>query len=103
MVGIGKLMKQAQKMQQEVARVQEELAHKEIESSSGGGAIKIKMTCDKKVRAITLEQDLLSEDNKEMLEDMLVAGINQAIEEAESKAQEEMGKVTQGMGLPGMM
>ena len=103
MVGIGKLMKQAQKMQQEVARIQEELAQREIESTAGGGAIKILVTGDKKVKRIVLEEDLLSSDNKEMLEDLLIAGINQALEEAEKVASEEMAKVTQGMGMPGMM
>lgn len=103
MVGIAKLMKQAQKMQQEVARIQEKLAQYEIESTAGGGAIKIMVTGDKKLKKIELEEDLLSSENKEMLEDLLVAGVNQALEEAEKVAAEEMAKVTQGMGIPGMM
>lgn len=97
--GLGNLMKQAQQMQENMKSMQEELATVEIEGQSGAGMIKIIMTCRYDVRRVSIDDSLIGED-KEMLEDLLVAAINDAVRRVESTTQKRMDGFTSGLGLP---
>ena len=97
------LMKQAQAMQENMKRAQEELAQLEVEGQSGAGLVKVVMTCKHDVKRITIDPSLLAED-KDMLEDLVAAAFNAAVRKAEETSQEKMAKITAGMpGLPGGM
>jgi nucleoid-associated protein EbfC len=93
------LMKQAQQMQENMKRVQEELASLEVEGQSGAGLVKVVMTCRYDVKRVTIDPSLLSDD-KDMLEDLVAAAINDAVRKVETTTQEKMGNLTAGMGLP---
>ena len=93
------LMKQAQAMQENLKRAQEELATIEVEGQSGAGLVKITMTCKHDVRRIAIDPSLLADD-KDMLEDLLAAAFNDGVRRAEELSQEKMGKLTAGMPLP---
>jgi nucleoid-associated protein EbfC len=97
--GLGNLMKQAQKMQENMARAQEELAGIEVEGQAGNGMVKVVMTCRNNVRRVKIDPSLLADD-KDMLEDLIAAAINDAVRLAEVTSQEKMGKVTAGMPMP---
>ncbi|MBR2781255.1 MAG: YbaB/EbfC family nucleoid-associated protein [Eubacteriaceae bacterium] len=96
------LMKQAQKMQQEMQKAQEELHSREYEATSGGGAVKVVYGGDKKLRAIEIDDELLNPDDKDMLTDMIIVAVNEVIEKAEADAQTRIGSVTGGIGFPGL-
>ena len=93
-------MKALQKMQVEMARVQEELAHDTVEASVGGGSVKVVMTGDLKVRSLSIDAALIDPDDKAMLEDMIGAAMNEALRMAQDLANAKMAKVTSAMGLP---
>ncbi len=93
------LMKQAQQMQENMKKVQEELASTEVEGQSGAGMVKIVMTCRHDVKRVTIDESLLKDD-KEMLEDLIAAAVNDAVRRVESTVQEKMGAVTAGLPLP---
>lgn len=97
--GLGNLMKQAQKMQENMAKAQEELAGTEVEGQAGSGMVKVTMTCNHNVRRVTIDPSLLSDD-KDMLEDLVAAAFNDAARKAEATSQEKMGRVTAGMPMP---
>jgi hypothetical protein len=96
--GIANLMKQAQKMQENMQKAQEELANVEVEGQSGAGAVKIVMTCKHDVKRVTIDPSVM--DDKEMLEDLIAAALNDASRRAEQTAQERMGALTAGLPLP---
>ena len=96
---IAGLMKQAQAMQDNLKRAQDELALIEVEGQSGAGLVKVVMTCKHDVKRITIDPSLLSDD-KDMLEDLVAAAFNDGVRRAETLSQEKMGKVTAGMPLP---
>jgi len=96
---IGQLMKQAQMMQENMRRMQEELGSIEVEGQSGSGAVKVVMTCKHQVRRVAIDPSLAGED-REMLEDLLVAAFNDAAQRVDATVAEKMGSVTAGMGLP---
>ncbi len=96
------LMKQAQKMQQEMQKAQEELLSREYEATSGGGAVKVVYGGDKKLRAIEIDDELLNPDDKDMLTDMIIVAVNEVIEKAKADAQTRIGSVTGGIGFPGL-
>jgi DNA-binding YbaB/EbfC family protein len=100
--GLGNIMKQAQAMQEKMQKAQEELAHTEVEGSSGGGLVKVTMTCRHDVRNVSLDDDLLSEE-KAVVEDLVAAAINDAVRKVESTTEEKMSGMTDGMGLPAGM
>jgi DNA-binding YbaB/EbfC family protein len=102
MPNIGKLMKQAQEMQAKMAKLQEELAHKEVEGSSGGGMVKVKMNGQQEVLGVEFDPEVFNDGDKEMLEDLVVAAVNEARRQALDLAKEEMSKVTGGLPIPGM-
>ena len=96
---LGQLMKQAQRMQEQMQKAQEELAGIEVSGEAGGGLVKIRMSCKHEVRGITLDPALLGDD-REMLEDVLVAAFNDALRKVERTSQEKLGGMTSGLGLP---
>jgi len=97
--GFGNLLKQAQQMQEDFKRVQEDLANVEITGESGGGMVKVIMTGRHDVRRVTLDPALLKEE-KEMLEDLLAAAVNDANRRVEQASQDKLAGLTAGMGLP---
>lgn len=99
-MNMGNLMKQAQKMQQQMEEAQEELESKTLEVTSGGGAVKIVINGKKIVQDITISPDVVDPDDIEMLQDLVLTTVNEAIRQAEELSASEMGKITGGMGLP---
>lgn len=96
------LMKQAQAMQDNLKKAQEELATIEVTGESGAGLVKVQMTCKHDVRRVTIDPSLLADD-KDMLEDLVAAAINDAVRRVEATTQEKMGKLSAGMPqIPGM-
>ncbi|MCO5977879.1 YbaB/EbfC family nucleoid-associated protein [Ideonella oryzae] len=93
------LMKQAQAMQDNLKKAQEELALIEVEGQSGAGLVKVLMTCKNDVKRVTIDPSLLADD-KDMLEDLVAAAFNDAVRRAEQTSQEKMSKLTAGMPLP---
>ncbi|MFN9280926.1 MAG: YbaB/EbfC family nucleoid-associated protein [Betaproteobacteria bacterium] len=93
------LMKQAQAMQDNLKRAQDELASLEVEGQSGAGLVKVTMTCKHDVRRVVIDPSLLGED-RDMLEDLVAAAINDAVRRVEQTSSEKMSKVTAGMPLP---
>ena len=93
------LMKQAQQMQENMKKVQDELATTEVEGQSGAGMVKVVMTCRHDVKRVTIDESLLKDD-KDMLEDLVAAAMNDAVRRVETTVQERMGAVTAGLPLP---
>ena len=96
---IGELMKQAQVMQENMRRMQEQLATVEVEGQSGAGMVKVLMTCKHEVKRIAIDPSLVGDD-REMLEDLVAAAFNDALRRAEATTQEKLGGLTAGMALP---
>lgn len=96
---LGNLMQQAQKMQEQMQRAQEELAALEVEGQAGGGMVKIKMTGRNEVRGVSIDDSLLSED-RDMLEDMIAAALNDALQKVEQASREKMSGLAGGLNLP---
>ncbi|MCG6869394.1 MAG: YbaB/EbfC family nucleoid-associated protein [Gammaproteobacteria bacterium] len=97
--GLGNLMKQAQKMQSEMARAQEELARAEITGQAGGGLVSVVMNGKYEVRRISVDDSLL-QDDKDMLEDLIAAAINDAVHKVEQEMKDRFSGLASGMGLP---
>ena len=96
------LMKQAQSMQDNMKKAQDELALVEVSGESGGGLVKVTMTCKHDIKRIEIAPSLLTDNDKEMLEDLVAAAFNAAVRKAEETSEQKMGKITSGMpGLPG--
>ena len=93
------LMKQAQQMQDNMRKMQEQLAQVEVEGQSGAGLVKVVATCRNEIRRISIDPSLLADD-RDMLEDLVVAALNDALRKAEQTAQDKMGSVTAGLPLP---
>jgi DNA-binding YbaB/EbfC family protein len=102
MPNMNNMLKQAQKMQQEMQKIQEEIDKMEFEVSVGGGAINVKITGKKEIKEIALKPEVVDPDDIEMLSDLLVAAVNEAIRKADEASSAAMKKVTGGMGMPGM-
>lgn len=98
--GIGNLMKQAQKMQENLKRAQEEIAAMEIEGESGGGLVRVLMNGRHEVRRVTIDDSLLGDD-KDMLEDLVAAAFNDAVHKLERATQDKMAGLTAGLPIPG--
>jgi DNA-binding YbaB/EbfC family protein len=96
---IGQLMKQAQMMQENMRRMQEQLASMEVEGQAGAGAVKVVMTCKHEVRRVTIDASL-SGDDREMLEDLITAAFNDAVRKVEATVSEKMSGMSAGLGLP---
>ncbi len=97
------MLKQAQKMQQDMARVQAELADERVEASVGGGVVKVVMTGDMQVERVVIDPAAVDPDDVQMLEDMVAAAVNEASRQAQELASRKMSAVTGGMNIPGLM
>ncbi len=100
--GLGNIMKQAQQMQQRIARVQQELEGREVEATSGGGMVTAVVNGKMQLISLKIEKDVVDPEDIEMLQDLVSAAVNEALKQSQEMMQEEMGKVTGGMNLPGM-
>lgn len=97
--GLGNLMKQAQQMQENMKKMQEQLATVEVEGQSGAGMVKVIMTCRHDVKRVSIDPSLIGDD-REMLEDLVAAAVNDAVRRVEVAIQEKMSGFTAGLGLP---
>lgn len=96
------LMRQAQKMQQDMARVQAELEEKEVTASAGGGAVTVVVTGKKVLKSITIQPEAVDPEDVEMLQDMVLAAVNEGLRQAGEMAEADLARVTGGMGMPGL-
>jgi DNA-binding YbaB/EbfC family protein len=101
--GLGGIMKQAQQMQRRMAQVQEELEKKQIEASSGGGMVTAVVNGKQQLLDLKIDPSVVDADDVEMLQDLIMAAINEAVKQSQQIASEEMGKVTGGMNIPGLV
>ena len=99
--GLGNIMKQAQQMQENLRKAQEQLALVEVVGSAGGGLVNITMTCRHDVKRVQIDAELLKDD-KDVLEDLIAAAMNDAVRKAEKASQEKMAGLTAGLNIPGM-
>jgi len=97
------LMKQAQKMQSDMARVQDELKDERVEVSVGGGVVKVVMTGELALQSVSIDPDAVDPEDVAMLQDLVIAAVNEAIRQAQDVASRKMAAVTGGLGLPGLM
>lgn len=97
--GMGNIMKQAQQMQDKMAKMQEDIAKMEVIGESGAGLVKVTMLGSHSVKRVDIDESLM-EDDKDMIEDLVAAAINDAVRRVEEMNKEQMGQMTQGMGLP---
>jgi DNA-binding YbaB/EbfC family protein len=104
MVDMGKMMKQARKLQEKMNKLQEELGDKTVEASTGGGMVKVVANGRREVQSIEISPEVIDPDDVEMLQDLTLAAVNEALRKAEELAAEEMGKITGGLNLkiPGL-
>ncbi|GLQ30030.1 YbaB/EbfC family nucleoid-associated protein [Litoribrevibacter albus] len=99
--GMGNLMKQAQKMQEQLQKAQEEIANAEVTGEAGAGMVKLVMNGRHDVKSVTIDSSLIAdEDDREMIEDLVAAAVNDAVRRIEQNSQEKMGGLTSGMGMP---
>jgi nucleoid-associated protein EbfC len=102
MSSIGKLMKQAARMQQQMEQIQSSLANRTVEATSGGGAVKVVARCDGTIASIKIDPQALNPSDAQLLEDMILTAANQALGQAKEISSAEMGKATAGFHLPGL-
>ena len=100
--GQANMMKRIQQMQEDMARVQQECEEAEYSASSGGGAIDVTVNGKHQVVSVKIQPDVVDPEDVEMLEDLLVAAVNEAMRKADETAEREMGKITGGMNIPGL-
>jgi DNA-binding YbaB/EbfC family protein len=101
-MSLGKLMKQAAKMQQQMEQIQAQLATRTVEATSGGGAVKVVAKCDGSLAAIKIDPAALNPSDAQIVEDMILTAVNQALNQAKEISTQEMGKATAGFNLPGL-
>ena len=100
--GFGNLVKQAQMMQQKMASLQEELESRSYEASSGGGMVTAVVDGKQRLQSLTIKPDAVDPDDVEMLQDLVMTAVNQAVRDSQEQLKKEMGKLTGGMGIPGL-
>ncbi|MBW2604076.1 MAG: YbaB/EbfC family nucleoid-associated protein [Deltaproteobacteria bacterium] len=103
MKGLGKMMKQAQQLQAKMSKLQEEMSEKTVETSSGGGMVKVVANGRQQLVSIQIEQEVVDPDDVEMLQDLILAAVNDALTKAQDMVSGEMSKLTGGMNIPGLM
>jgi len=103
MKGIGNMMKQAQKLQAGMVKLQEELALKTVEATSGGGMIKVQANGKQQIVSIRIEKEVVDPNDVEMLQDLIIAAINDALSKSQEMVSQEMSKLTGGINIPGLM
>ncbi len=102
MPNMNKLMKQAQQLQDKMAKMQDELGDKTVEASAGGGMILVKANGRQEILSIKIEKEVIDPDDSEMLQDLVTAAVNDALNKAKKMMNEEMGGITKGLNIPGM-
>jgi len=102
MKGIDQMMKQAQKLQSQMMKLQEELAEKTVESSSGGGMVTVVANGRQQIVSIQIENEVVDPDDVDMLQDLILAAVNDALAKAQEMVSSEMGKLTGGLNIPGL-
>ncbi|HHX50021.1 MAG TPA: YbaB/EbfC family nucleoid-associated protein [Clostridia bacterium] len=102
MGNMGKMMKQVQKMQSDLARVQEELADKTVSATSGGGVVEVTINGKQEVQAVKIDPEAVDPEDVEMLEDLILVAVNEALRKSQEMAAEEMNKVTGNLKIPGL-
>jgi DNA-binding YbaB/EbfC family protein len=100
--GLGNMIKQAQQMQQKMARIQEEVAKQEIEASAGGGMVTAVVNGKQEVLAIKIDPSVVDPQDVDMLQDLILVATNEAIRQSQELMQQEMSKLTGGMNIPGL-
>ena len=103
MKGMGKMMKQAQQLQSKMLKLQEEMADKTVETSSGGGMVKVVANGRQQILSIQIEKEVVDPDDVEMLQDLILAAVNDALIKSQEMATQEMSKLTGGLNIPGLM
>ncbi len=103
MQGMGNVMKQAQKLQAKMQRLQEEMAEKTVETASGGGMVKVVASGKQQVVSIQIEKEVVDPDDVEMLQDLILAAVNDALLKSQEMVTREMSKLTGGLNIPGLM
>jgi nucleoid-associated protein EbfC len=103
MSNIGKIMKQAARLEQEMARVQQSLALKTVEGTAGGGTVKVVARCDQTIASISIAPAAVNPSDVPFLEDLVLTAVNQALSQARETSQREMSAVTKGISIPGLM
>ena len=101
-MNMGNIMKQAQKMQKQMAEMQEDLATKTLDVSSGGGAVKVTITGDKQFTALEINPEVVDPDDVEMLQDLVMSAVNEALRQMDEAVNSQMSKITGGMNMPGL-
>jgi hypothetical protein len=103
MKNMGNMMKQAQKLQSKMLKLQEELAEKTVETTAGGGMVKVVANGRQHILSITIEKEVVDPDDVEMLQDLILAAVNDALNKAQEMVTAEMSKLTGGLNIPGLM
>ena len=102
MKGMGNIMKQAQQLQGRIAALQEELGGRTVEATAGGGMVKVTVNGKQELVSLTVEKEVIDPDDKEMLEDLVAAAINEGLNRSREMVQSEMAKLTGGLNIPGL-
>jgi DNA-binding YbaB/EbfC family protein len=102
MKGMGNMMKQAQKLQKQMMKMQEELGERTVESAAGGGMVKVVVNGKQQVLSIEIEKEVVDPDDVDMLQDLVLAAVNDALAKSQEMMSSEMGKLTGGMNIPGL-
>ena len=102
MKGFGNIMKEAQKLQAQMAAMQEEIAKREVEATAGGGMVTVKANGKQELLAIKIDPEVINKDDAQMLEDLVLAACNEALRKSRDLVQQELGKLTGGLKIPGL-
>lgn len=102
MKGMGNMLKQAQKLQSKMLKLQEELAEKTLETTAGGGMVKVVANGKQQLVSLQIEKEVVDPEDVEMLQDLILAAVNDALTKSQEMVSEEMGKLTGGMNIPGL-
>ena len=102
MKGFGNIMKEAQKLQEQMARMQEEVGKREVEATAGGGMVTVKANGKQELLSIKLDPEVINKDDAQMLEDLVLAACNEALRKSRDLVQQELGKLTGGLKIPGL-
>ena len=102
MKGFGNMMKEAQKLQQQMLAMQEEVAKKEVEATAGGGMVTVRVNGKQELLSIKIDPEVINRDDAQMLEDLVLAATNEALRKSRELVQQELGKLTGGLKIPGL-
>ncbi len=103
MKGMGKMLKQAQQLQSKMVKLQEELAEKTVEATAGGGMVKVVANGKQQIVSIQIEREVVDPDDVEMLQDLIIAAVNEALSKSQEMVSEQMNQLTGGLNIPGLM